>query len=80
MPLVNKDAERGLELMWEFVDKTDDPRQKSAYKQAISCLHCFVTDVIPASQPHMRTKVNHASKFSFSVRTAICKPMISSIS
>ena len=57
MPIGRKDAERGLELLWEFRSKTDDPIQRSAYEQAIASLHAFLTDVLPASQPCIRTKV-----------------------
>ena len=57
MPIGRKDAERGLELLWEFRNKTDDPIQRSAYEQAIASLHAFLTDVLPASQPCVRAKV-----------------------
>ena len=57
MPIGRKDAERGLELLWEFRSKTDDPIQRSAYEQAIASLHAFLTDVLPASQPCVRAKV-----------------------
>ena len=57
MPIGRKDAERGLELLWEFRSRTDDPIQRSAYEQAIASLQAFLTDVLPASQPCIRTKV-----------------------
>lgn len=57
MPIGRKDAERGLELLWEFRSKTDDPIQRSAYEQAIASLHAFLSDVLPASQPCIRAKV-----------------------
>ena len=57
MPIGRKDAERGLELLWEFRNKTNDPIQRSAYEQAIASLHAFLTDVLPASQPCVRAKV-----------------------
>jgi len=57
MPVGRRDAERSLELLWEFRSKTDDPIQRLAYEQAIVSLHSFLTDVLPASQPCFRAKV-----------------------
>ena len=59
MPLGRSEAERSLELLWEFRSKAEDPQQRSAYEQAISSLHAFLTDVLPASQPCIRAKVKN---------------------
>ena len=56
MPLGRKDADRGLELLWEFQEKTEDEQQRSAYVEAISSLHAYLTDLLPASQPLLRAK------------------------
>lgn len=57
MPLGKKQAERSLELLWEFMNAAEDPEQRSAYEQAIQSLHVYLTDVLPASQPCVRAKV-----------------------
>ena len=57
MPLGRKDADRGLELLWEFHGKAEDEQQRSAYVEAISSLHAYLTDLLPASQPLLRAKV-----------------------
>ena len=55
MPLQKEDAERALQLFWEFFDasNTDDLQ---AYKEAISGLQVYLTDVLPASLPCLRVK------------------------
>lgn len=39
--------------MWEFAQKTEDPELRSAYAKAISSLHSYLTDVLPACQPSL---------------------------
>ena len=51
MPLRRGEAERSLSLLWEFAQKTEDPELRSAYGKAISSLHSYLTDVLPACQP-----------------------------
>ncbi len=57
MPIGRKEAERSLELLWEFMGAAEDPQQRSAYEQAIQSFHVYLTDVLPASQPCVRAKV-----------------------
>ena len=57
MPLVRKDADRGLELLWEFHNEAEDDGQRAAYVEAISSLHSYLTDLLPAGQPSLRAKV-----------------------
>ena len=53
MPLRRGEAERSLSLLWEFAQKTEDPELRSAYGKAISSLHSYLTDVLPACQPSL---------------------------
>ena len=55
MPLQKEDAERALQLFWEFVDASDGD-DLQAYKEAISGLQVYLTDVLPASLPCLRVK------------------------
>lgn len=57
MPLGRKDADRGLDLLWEFHDKAEDDEQRGAYAEAIASIHSYLTDLLPASQPSLRAKV-----------------------
>lgn len=55
MPLQKEDAERALHLFWEFFDSSNaDDLQ--AYKEAISGLQVYLTDVLPASLPCLIAK------------------------
>ena len=56
MPLGRGEAERSLSLLWEFVRETEDPELRSAYGKAISSLHSYLTDVLPACQPSLLAK------------------------
>ena len=58
MPLGRRDADRGLDLLWEFHNQAEDQQQRAAYSEAIASLHSYLTDVLPASQPSLRAKVN----------------------
>ena len=57
MPLGRKDADRGLELLWEFHNQAEDGEQRAAYAEAIASLHSYLTDLLPASRPSLRAKV-----------------------
>lgn len=57
MPLGRKDADRGLDLLWEFHREAEDEGQRAAYAEAIASLHSYLTDLLPASQPALRAKV-----------------------
>lgn len=57
MPLGRKDADRGLDLLWEFHDKAENDEQRAAYADAISSIHSYLTDLLPATQPSLRAKV-----------------------
>lgn len=57
MPLGRKDADRGLELLWEFHNQAESAEQRSAYAEAICSLHAYLTDLLPASQPSLKAKV-----------------------
>lgn len=57
MPLGRKDADRGLDLLWEFHDKAEDDEQRAAYADAIASIHSYLTDLLPATQPSLRAKV-----------------------
>ena len=59
MPLDREDAERALQLLWElFLNRAenDDLGQENAYKELISGLQVYLTDVLPASLPCLRVK------------------------
>ena len=57
MPLGRRDADRGLDLLWEFHNQAEDEEQRAAYAEAIASLHSYLTDVLPASQPSLRAKL-----------------------
>lgn len=57
MPLLRRDAERGLSLLWEFMSEAKDPKSRDAYGKAISGLHVYLTDMLPASRPFLRARV-----------------------
>ena len=53
-----EEAERALQLFWEFLGRAgaDDPDQLNAYKEVISGLHVYLTDILPASLPCLRAE------------------------
>jgi len=57
MPMHRRDAERSLNLLWEFMSIVENSESTKVYSQAISSLHLFLTDVLPASQPCLRARV-----------------------
>ena len=57
MPLGREDADRGLDLLWEFHNEAEDDAQRVAYAEAIASLHSYLTDLLPASRPSLRAKV-----------------------
>lgn len=56
MPLSKKDAERCLHLLWDYMPLSVDSVQRQAYERAISSLHAYLTDVLPASLPCVRAR------------------------
>ena len=54
MALKKGDAERMLRLLWEFRSIADEKEERSgdnaAFRKAISMLHAYLTDVLPATQ------------------------------
>lgn len=59
MSLSRCNVERCLHLLWEYSSQTDVPEQLQAYGQAISGLHAYLTDVLPATLPCVRAKAQH---------------------
>ena len=57
MPLGRRDADRGLDLLWEFHNQAEDEEQRAAYAEAIASLHSYLTDVLPATQSSLRAKL-----------------------
>lgn len=58
MPLHKREAERGLQLLWDFMSHAKNPQEQLAYEQAISGLHAYLTDILPASQPCLQATMN----------------------
>ena len=56
MPLGRSDADRGLDLLWEFHREAEGEEERAAYAEAISSLHSYLTDLLPASQPLLRAR------------------------
>ena len=58
MPFDKQEAERALQLLWEFLGSadSDDLEQWNAYREVISGLHVYLTDVLPASLPCLRAR------------------------
>lgn len=56
MPLNKKDAEKCLDLLWDYLPLSQAAEQRQAYSNAISSLHAYLTDVLPATQPCVRTR------------------------
>lgn len=54
MPLKKRDAERLLGLLWDFRSTADEDEECSSdnavFGKAISMLHAYLTDVLPATQ------------------------------
>lgn len=63
MPLYRRDAERGLKLLWELLPANKDSESRDAYGRAISGLHVYLSDMLPASQPCLRAKVEVSNLF-----------------
>lgn len=59
MSLTKRNADRCLHLLWECRSHTEAPEQKQAYVQAISSLHAYLTDVLPATLPCVRANAQH---------------------
>ena len=59
MPISRNSADRCLQLLWECRGQTKAPAQLEAYKQAISSLHAYLTDVLPATLPCVRAQAAH---------------------
>ena len=56
MPLGRSDADRGLDLLWEFHREAEGDEERAAYAEAIASLHSYLTDLLPASQPLLRAR------------------------
>ena len=71
MPLKKEDAERVLELLWEFGaaatagDEKDEveevKKDGEAFLQAISMLQAYLTDILPTTQPSLRVAVGNSA-------------------
>ncbi len=59
MPLSRQGADKCLQLLWECRSQTKAPEQLQAYQHAISSLHAYVTDVLPATLPCVRAQAKH---------------------
>lgn len=54
-----EEAERALQLLWEFMgsaDIDDLDRYQALYRDVISGLHVYLTDILPASLPCLRAR------------------------
>lgn len=56
MPLLKRDAERCLNLLWECRALAEAEGNHQVYEKAISSLHAYLTDILPASSPCVRVK------------------------
>jgi hypothetical protein len=59
MSLTKLNADRCLHLLWECRSRTEAAGQRQAYEQAISSLHAYLTDVLPATLPCVRANAEH---------------------
>lgn len=59
MSLTKRNADRCLHLLWEYRSHAEAPEQRQAYEQAISSLHAYLTDVLPATLPCVRANAEH---------------------
>ena len=59
MSLTKRNADRCLHLLWEYRSHSESPEQRQAYEQAISSLHAYLTDVLPATLPCVRATAEH---------------------
>ena len=59
MPLSRQGADKCLQLLWECKSQAEAPEQLQAYHLAISSLHAYLTDVLPATLPCVRAKAKH---------------------
>ncbi len=56
MPLLKHDAERCLHLLWEYRSLTKDSGKLKAYDSAISGLHAYLSDILPATLPCVKAR------------------------
>ena len=68
MPLKRREAEKLLDLLWEYRLSAKETSEKdvregsvrleekdeAAFSKAISVLHCYVTDILPSVQPTLQ--------------------------
>lgn len=59
MPLSRLGADKCLQLLWECKSRAEAPEQLQAYQHAISSLHAYLTDVLPATLPCVRAQAKH---------------------
>lgn len=59
MPISRSNADRCLRLLWEYGCQVQAPEQVLAYRQAISSVHAYLTDVLPAALPCVRAQAQH---------------------
>lgn len=59
MPLSRQDADKCLQLLWECKSQAEASEQLQAYQHAISSLHAYLTDVLPATLPCVRAQAKH---------------------
>lgn len=59
MPLSRQGADKCLQLLWECRSQAEAPEQLQAYQLAISSLHAYLTDVLPATLPCVRAQAKH---------------------
>ena len=59
MPISRSNADRCLQLLWEYGSHAQAPEQVQAYREVISSLHAYVTDVLPATLPCVRAQAQH---------------------
>lgn len=59
MPISRVNADRCLQLLWECRSRVEAPEQAKAYEEAISTLHVYLTDLLPATLPCVRAQAEH---------------------
>lgn len=59
MPLGRKEAEKILKLLWEFRNRSDKPDKRTSYERAITSLHSYLAEVLPASKPSLWAKTKN---------------------
>lgn len=58
MSLTKRNVDRCLHLLWDCRSHTEASEQRQAYEQAISSLHAYLTDVLPATLPCVRANAD----------------------